>query len=81
MSICHFRSSDPCITDGSSADEDSVPPSTTKVSVLIESDADSKMNILVDTPYEYEQHVEASFLTGSDVETKNAYFTSSENGI
>ncbi|KAL2550892.1 membrane protein of ER body-like protein [Forsythia ovata] len=58
------------ITEKGSADEDSV---------LKESDADSKVNVPVDIPHKLEQHVGASFLTGSVVETKTTNFTS-ENG-
>ncbi|KAL2527595.1 membrane protein of ER body-like protein [Abeliophyllum distichum] len=58
------------ITEKGSADEDSV---------LEESDADSKVNVSVDIPHEFEQHVGAAFLTGSVVETKTTNFTS-ENG-
>lgn len=68
------------ITEKGSADEDSVLSSTSKVSVLTESEVDSRMNVSEDTPREYEQHVGAAFLTRSVVETKNANFTSCENG-
>ncbi|XP_022844560.1 membrane protein of ER body 2-like isoform X2 [Olea europaea var. sylvestris] len=44
-----------------------------------ESGTDSKMDVSVDNPHEFEKHVGAAFLTGSVVETRNANFTSSEN--
>lgn len=80
-STYHFHSSNRCITNVSSADEDFVLSSSTKISVLAESGTDSKMDVSVDNPHEFEKHVGAAFLTGSVVETRNANFTSSENGI